>query len=100
VQLDTVRRCNQYEHAIGSLERKLSQGSIDFEDGKVQYKKMFERLMEEKLQEQAANYEQMVKNKEEENFAMQLRMSDIDEKEARFDNGIRRMNEQQIEDRR
>ena len=46
---DSSNQKDQYEHAIRNYELKLQQAHNGYEDGKVQLKKAFDKLMEDKL---------------------------------------------------
>lgn len=50
---------------------------VQFEEGKKMVKQLYEKLMNDKLNEQAETYEMMLKSKDDEKFKLELTMSEM-----------------------
>ncbi len=50
---------------------------VQFQQGKKMVKQLYEKLMNDKLNEQAETYEMMLKSKDDEKFKLELAMSEM-----------------------
>lgn len=76
---DVKDREEEYQKAISRLKSEIDANLISFEESKKNIKAIYDKLMADKLSEQAEGFQLMLKIKEEEKMEMMIRMGEVQE---------------------
>lgn len=73
----------QFEKKITRLKEEIDANQVSFEEAKKNIKLIYEKLMNDKLSEQAENFEMLLKMKEQEKIEVLMLMSEAQEQYKR-----------------